>query len=523
MSCLSPISIVNQTKFISPLYSQRMRLQVPCGNCAGCQKKVAGEWYYRALAEYRDTIETNGYMIMDCLTYSESKIPRLKDYFDCPDSKGRNKDKFRNTYCFDFKHVQDWKKLLRIRMERDGYDVARNLKFFIAAEYGTAENGTKRIHYHVLLYVRNRFIEPIQLSQYIAESWKYGRTDGVPYKGAAYLLGHCLIENGLTGSIRVCKYVTKYVQKHCKMQETLNKRVARLMFHLFENQFMLDDSRFSYDVPFGEDYDWKKHGNHAYKHKMKLDHEGFNEFMNSPRGKAIYRSACRRIMQFHKQSHGFGVAALKYIDYNLLVSQGVLSVVDNNKPVMFISCPTYYKRKMFYEKKHFLGCDTWQLNAAGLRYQRESAPYRRQKQRKNIEDAVLNLKMSLDLDKIDEIIRYKEFYRGRFKGEILKDASLDDIAASPVIYFSYISPSDKKHFGCKFVASEWLGSSQGYTYLDDAKKIPIEVFIRENTYYDPEMEKIIEKLDSYHESVGSGEQRYYEFAQNLKEIYASYL
>lgn len=96
--------------------------EVPCGKCAFCTMNRRSDWMFRIHHEMRDQ-EYPGYFLT--LTYSEKRVPRLKD----------------GQLSLRFIHVQKFIKRLRKR----GYYA----KYVCVGEYGEL---TARPHFHMLLW-----------------------------------------------------------------------------------------------------------------------------------------------------------------------------------------------------------------------------------------------------------------------------------------------------------------------------------------------------------------------------------
>lgn len=507
MQCLNPITIPTRSKYISLVYSQKLLQQVPCGQCVACETNRHNEWYFRTMSEFESCSKSKGYVLFDCLTYREDSIPRIGDYFDAPEP-------LKNAYCFDFQQVTNWKKLLRIRLERAGYHVKDKLKFFIAAEYGTEKGKTHRVHYHLLLFVYNSFVSPATLSRYISDTWQYGRTDGIVYKGSLYLNERCVIRAGLASQIRVCKYVAKYVQKKSSYQSVLDYRVNALVWHIFEKQYIVDSSSYYFDEPLGSQISLVRSPK-VLKFRMKLDDERFNEFQKSPRGKKIAQAIRRRINQFHRQSHGFGESALQNIDYQQLERTGCLSIVDNGKPMMFIPLPTYYKRKLFFRKVFLNGASTWIPTTYGKQYLRK-------RERARYDQRVNDLELLCKIGKLENVdcqslARYEMYYKDRQKAHVNYSPFLDDILSAPYVY-NYSSPSDIQHYKYAFITPRYCGNNViGYRPPRDA--IAYNKYISDNIYNESDNDAILHYLNRvrYNNSVCA--QRNFDHKQILSDVF----
>lgn len=76
----------------------------------------------------------------------------------------------------------------------------------------------------------------------------------------------------------------------------------------------------------------------------------------------------RHIGQFHRQSTGFGSSLLRDLDIEQVFKDGLVRVKDNEKVVLSIPLPIYYKRKLFYERLEVDGTIIWSPNELGIQY-----------------------------------------------------------------------------------------------------------------------------------------------------------
>lgn len=320
--CLRPISLVNPRKNLSLYGGIPYKIEVGCGECAECQKAKQSEWYFRAYYESKWTFDNGGYIYFDTLTYRNEDLPHMSDYL--PELKGRLID----NSCFNTDHYRYFFVRLRRQLEYHGFDVKNKLKYFLTSEYGTDDRYTHRPHYHVLFYVLDGSISPIDLSNYIAKCWPYGRTDGAPYKGNKYVLNHVFGKKYNSDEVHlqsVCNYVSKYVTKDNKFQKTIDARLNAVFVHKGEELSLYEQE------------------------KMK--------------------KLRREMQQFHRQSHGFGEAFMLYNDPDEVWKTGMISMPDKNNIVKHIPLPGYYSRKLFYElRRDFAGKLVWELTETGKVY-----------------------------------------------------------------------------------------------------------------------------------------------------------
>lgn len=467
--CLSPINLINPKKNISLYGGLPYRIAVPCGQCADCKKAAQNEWYFRAYYESKYTFDNGGYVYFDTLTYRNEDLPHVSDFF--PELKGHISD----FSCFNVDHYRYFLVNLRRQLEYYGFDVKHKLKYFLSSEYGTDDRYTHRPHYHILFYVLDNSLSPIQLSQFISKCWKYGRTDGYQYKGAKYVLDHTFGKKYNSDQFHmqtICNYVSKYVTKDSSFQKTVDSRIK-----------IIKDKR--------------SHGD-----------------ILTDRQEEMIKDLVKNMNQFHRQSHGFGEAFYLYNDMNKVLETGMISIPDKNNIVKHIPLPGYYARKMFYDlTRDFDGHLKWQINELGIKFKLEHKLKSIDLFSQNFKDWHDNMvqhRMSLKegytdedgkvwtkeevddwysehLDKFDKILgdrSIKDFviyllcYKGRIKSEaevqrelngIYKVDRLDEFVIKEFAFeqdfgckqvFNYAHHVYKKRFGKSFVTDKDLGSVQ---------------------------------------------------------------
>lgn len=318
--CLMPVRLVNPKKNLSLYGGVPYHIEVGCGKCAECQKQMQSEWYFRAYYESKWTFDNGGYVYFDTLTYAPKDLPMMSDII--PQLKGRLID----NSCFNHEHYRLFFVNLRRQLEYHGFDVKNKLKYFLTSEYGVDDRYTHRPHYHVLFYIKDDSISPLKLSEFIAKCWKYGRTDGLPYKGAKYVLDHTFGRGYNSDEVHmqtICNYVAKYVTKDNKFQKVIDSRINAVVQNFYGGVL--------------SEYEEEK--------MKKLKKE-----MN----------------QFHRQSHGFGEMFFMYNDMDQVYKTGMIVMPDKNSIVKHIPLPGYYSRKIFYDLvKDFEGHIRWELNETG--------------------------------------------------------------------------------------------------------------------------------------------------------------
>ncbi len=362
MPCFHPITIVNPTKYVSLKYRDRFTLRVPCGQCAYCQEAKKREYYLRSYYHAQQCLSAGGFVLFDTLTYAPVYLPKISDYFPT---------KY-NYPCFDSMHIRKFIAKLRQRCKR-GYK--SNFDFMLSSEYGSSEFHQHRPHYHILFFVTGK-IDPLTFSSLVADCWFYGRTDGKPYKSDYYVINNVL--NGDSAKkIRVLKYVTKYISKSCLFTKEINKRINAIVFEM------------------------------ANMYGSKRD-----EWLNSL-GAAKFREQLNRWMgQFHRQSTGFGACLLENLDINEVFKDGRLKVVDNEKIILSIPLPTYYKRKLFYQQLEVDGTKIWSPTELGVQYLQTQNTRLKKYLKDYYSAAAAQCKLDIDTTALSE---YVVDYRGRIK------------------------------------------------------------------------------------------------------------
>lgn len=297
--CLNPLNIINPTRRVSLYQAQLMQMNVRCNKCAECLKAIQSEWYFRSYYHAKSTLMMGGYVMMDTFTYRPKDVPRIGNFIN------RKKYGIQNFMCFDYKHVRDFIKLLRIRLARLGYKNKKAFSYFVTSEYGTDENCTHRPHYHILLFVHDVRINPYRLSLLISECWPYGRTDGLKYHPKLYVDQHIYgykSNDDIQVITMVTNYVSKYVTKDSTYQSTIDKRLAVVKNRVDEKQ---------------------------------------------------YKELYRHISMFHRQSQGFGLDYLNIItqaEFNEMLETTEMVMPDTKYVHRRIKLPMYYIRKLYYQQ-----------------------------------------------------------------------------------------------------------------------------------------------------------------------------
>lgn len=195
--CLSPITIRNKKYRLGTSTNVPLFLRVPCGKCAECRKAKANEYTVRSYAEYKYTKNCDGWTYFETLTYNDKCCP-----------------KYRDMLVFNPAHFRNFMKRLRIILVRNGFDVAHNLKYYFASEYG---GKTHRPHYHVIFFCRIPNLDVMTFRDLVNKCWVYGFIDRryTVYKR---------VVNGLGA----CKYISEYVNKDYEFSKYVDAKVLEL-------------------------------------------------------------------------------------------------------------------------------------------------------------------------------------------------------------------------------------------------------------------------------------------------------
>lgn len=319
--CLKPIKILNPTKVVSRTGGQPLVLEVACGKCADCKKRKRLEWHFRSFHEVNSCVNHGGYCYFDTLTYRDEDVPHLSRFIDCTEYG------ITDFMCFD---STDWRNFLKnLRRQLNYHYPGISFKYFLTSEYGTDERFTHRPHYHILFFINSRVLDPYEFSLLVSKCWKFGRTDGLPYKTrkevAEHVYGYDLGQKGCNDFLKVCSYVSKYITKDSSFQKEIDSRLSIIQKSLSEDDF----------------------------NKLK-----------------------RNVSMFSRCSQSFGISYLKTLDkdeYSSIMNDGICRIKDTDKIVLTIPLPLYYKRKLFYTcKKDDDGTLYWLPNSRGLEYLEKS-------------------------------------------------------------------------------------------------------------------------------------------------------
>lgn len=462
--CYNPITIINPCKYVSLRYRERYLLQVPCGHCAQCATNKSNEWYFRSYHHTLDCLSNGGYVLFDTLTYSNEHLPHISDFISVPAGC--------DYPCFNSSHVQLFLKRLRKRCHKHH----SKFSFFLTSEYGTSEKHSHRPHYHILFYCDSK-IEPLLMSRYISDSWHYGRTDGIPYKSAYYVRNNVFTSENFSDSLRTCRYVSKYIQKSCKFEREINKRIDRIMLSISEK--MLDG------------------------------------WLDSPHAKRVRMKYARLVSQFHRQSIGYGLSYLRDVDIMDFESINNVFMPDSKKVHLSIPLPNYFKRKLFYRVVKIDGNDTWIPTNIGMAY----LHFRNKQLLPDLTNrfvaACHQLGVCYNSKKLAD---YVLNYRGRIHAAELPIDPLDKFS-NPSL-FNYSTLSDREHLEKLGLSRLFAGNNTlGYRYSKLFRRIPFKDFIKGNVILIPEYERQLDELYGAFCRVNDKRQEAFELRQHLVNLY----
>lgn len=462
--CYNPITIINPCKYVDINRQDRFLLQVPCGKCAECQKRKSSEWQFRTYYEFLNTFEKGGYCYFDTLTYDDDHLPNMSQVIH----------ELPPIPCFRSSDIVKFLKRLRQRLKRK-YDIDKDaFSYFICSEYGSKR---MRPHYHILIFMRQS-IDAIQLSGLISRCWNLGRTDGIPYKSAYYVNTHNCVKGQRLGDTLACvQYVTKYVEKDCKLQEIIDNRIKKA------------------EIILAKRFDG-----------MKSQSVEFKKLLTKIAGE---------VNQFHLQSLHYGELALRDIDLLELIKDGCLTMPSLNVKTRVL-LPDYYARKIFYDRYKLHGNYGWQLNDDGKRYKEGRKPYLIKQIQSRLECLAELRKLHYDCRKLANYIINE---RGRFCGHLPESVIEDRL--DTITHYVYSTQSDKANIGCG-ISFDFLGNSQiGYSPMS-SDIIKFDDFIDKYVYLNPQYEAQLKNLYSLVEKVNDDAQNYYSRLQELKSLFKQF-
>lgn len=149
-------------------------IAIPCGSCVGCRMDKAKEWKVRVCHEMQSYSPDDVHFVT--LTYRDGCVPTTHD--------GRP--------CLRKEDLQGFLNSLR----HPQYGVYRQFRYFACGEYGTADTGTHRPHFHLILFGKLDDLVPYQFkhfhSESVAKAWPFGIHDVAPVypDTVAYVAGY---------------------------------------------------------------------------------------------------------------------------------------------------------------------------------------------------------------------------------------------------------------------------------------------------------------------------------------------
>lgn len=374
--CLSPIRIPSNSRIISREYLSKGYFTVPCNQCAECQQQNSLKWQFRAYWQFKEVVSKGGFALFDTLTYAPEHLPTIDKLLNI---------KTDNDFpCFSLPDVQAFlnrlRSLLRHKYHYKSTDVLP-LKYFLTSEYGTSEHGTHRPHYHVIFYVLDPKIKPLDLSYMISSAWTYGRTDGVKWKGKNYLLQKRVIfaHTKQSDSVHMAQYVAKYVEKDCDFSVQIRKRLYTYLYSIYGQKI---GSRFAKGSSWIYDVDGIP-VNFAADEKRDI---GFIQWLGTYEGHKLYLQTKHLVEQFHKQSQQFGAFLIPNLDMAYLFKTGCQKYTLQNGITINVPLPQYYKCKVFQQKIYICEKFSWSWTDLGKKYLRVRKFYNIRRIAQNIDN-----------------------------------------------------------------------------------------------------------------------------------------
>lgn len=240
MTCENPIYIQNQTKSFRKGLT-KVGFHVPCGKCPACLQAQHDEWFLRAYAQWKETIDNGGKTYFVTLTFAPKSLP----VFNTETGRLRHGEDKEGIPCFCKDDVDRYRNTLSKWFERRG---VTGLRYLICSEYGLDEKATHRPHYHGLIHVPHNTLPQKEVEDAILDCWKFGIAF-YSNKGA---------EVETTDAIR---YVTKYCCKQIDFYEREDLK-----------EFLKDKRNKARIKPYlPRHYQSKGYGAHLYKWLLQKD------------------------------------------------------------------------------------------------------------------------------------------------------------------------------------------------------------------------------------------------------------
>lgn len=440
--CLSPIRILNKSKYVDIKNGSSMYYTVPCGHCVECRRDAINGLLARASAEHEYTIKNGGFTYVDCLTYDDIMLPILTR--DGMIRNANSKYDFEKCYdkgipCFCKRDVRLFFVRLREYLHQHGFHVLKHyrdldqngnevikskyvipIKHFCAWEYGGQFH---RPHYHILFNILIPNITAEQFEKAVEFCWReFGIIDHYKKDGSLKTASDKVV-NG-NGAIA-------YISKYCVKQDD---------FFLWLTKSLV--SHFGYNIP----ADVKPYDLIRFVKKETSFPRELLEFI-SPR---------------YLISNGYGACIASEIydysdmsnikhtrDYIYMYETGLLKVhstKDGKSTVSnIIKIPPYIQRKLWYktvkDPKHNDSV-RWELNTEGLNRKLDRTNSTIEFLSTRFNDILNNLPNYVSLDSVKKLQNLCHFdtnnnndlyyYTNQVKRSILGylgDRSLSDFAA----------------------------------------------------------------------------------------------
>lgn len=498
MACLDPIKIKTNSTVIGSHFFQKLYNYVACGKCAECQKSKSREWLFRAHWQFEEIKHYNGYALFDTLTYAPEHLPHLSDFL------GASAVDFP---CFSLPDIQTFLNRLRIKIRRFyclGDDEKLPIKYFLTSEYGTSEKGTHRPHYHLIIYVFDRTLKPLDLSYMISSCWQNGRTDGAKYNGKHYVMSQRVI-NAHTkdgDSAHLHQYVAKYVEKDTSFSKTVKDRLYAYMYSVYSESVQ--------QHYVGKDYsNWLVDDDGMLvKPSPKYENDAdFIEWLAIPQNHSLYLKTKHLVEQFHKQSQGFGEYLLENLDVAYLWRTGCQKFRLANKNATFVNVPLpmYYYRKLFQEQVYLGEKLVWQYTSLGKRF----SDIRKFRQVEHLAKDIQNTFRQYEYQCCVDYKRLAEYmiFEENSIGTIRQTSSVDDKLQNEHWFLL-------KRRGKTYINECYVPDS--IEYVDFS--VTFEKFVRDNMIHNDFLQQIIDKYRYYKHLATKGKQESYEAKQRRSKI-----
>lgn len=527
--CIDRKRYVSRSHLVSTGAFQSGFIECDCGVCLECLEKKKQNYFIRGFYEAQNTFIKNGFCVFDTLTYDPLYRPYLKQFFpDLPDHL--------NFMCFNCDHLKLFFKRLRKRIGKS------QVRYFVASEYGTDDRYQHCPHYHVIFFVNDSKLNPVDFSYAVSSAWYYGRTDGVKYKGRRYFFEkRCFrpsrarragspassVSSAFSGShadrhfSNVLNYVQKYITKDTEFQSEIDRRLWLL------SQFGGDQVRYRKLNPLFIEV--AKPGEIAAQSKMvDLYHVNRCRFLKMR----------RLVSQFTLQSYGFGMHDVSRVGRQVKMSfpseDFMQNFIDNRHLIVSVNgnlkrfqMPFYYFRKMFYETyKNQYGVKAWRLNHEGLDFMVRSYDDRLRRTSDKLLSGCINAGIVLPDGQLRRLAEYVVVYRGAlFCSGSQSDPRFDYMTkiignCSPVV-FNHNSPAVRERFGRCFVSSIDFGVADHFLDAPIQDWTSPDVWFNFNCFFDPDLENILEKIGFSKRKLDLHKNDAYFYREKLRKKFAN--